>query len=431
MRKSLRLTLAGILFISALPPVFAQTRIPWLQNLQEAQQIARQEQRLLLIHFYSDTCPPCRRLEQVVFPNPEVYRAMSMNYVPVKINGERARDIARQFQVDRWPTDVIADAQGRVLYKTVSPQDPARYAQLLNAVAADFRVRCHPWQPPAGIAADRAPPPAMLLLRTITAPILVRHRSTRRLTREPTRWICPPDPARNTVPRWAIPTRLSPRSDRSRFTPPPYSVASAPREQINPYVGQYAPAPARHGPPQGDAYDPRSYWSPWRRTRPRTPRRVKPSRCRPTATCQPFRLGRKTALHPTGPPPNVRRRRSSKCRQCPSRRTAGDGWFLSRDTPRTGTVGERRSSLGRRPPGADVPVPVTAAPATVPGRPGPLQPGPVRIRPRALRRSRRIGPGPAGVWHVVPRKDLSVRGRAIAEPVLATPEFYASARTRS
>ena len=154
MRTSLRLALAGILFTSALPPVLAQTRIPWLQNLQEAQQIANQERRLVLIHFYSDTCPPCRRLEQVVFPNPEVCRAMSMNYVPVKINGERARDTAKQFQVDRWPTDVIADAQGRVVYKTVSPQDPARYAQLLNAVAADFRATMAPVA-----AAGRASPP--------------------------------------------------------------------------------------------------------------------------------------------------------------------------------------------------------------------------------------------------------------------------------
>ena len=155
MRTSLHLALAAILFAPALPPVLAQTRIPWLQDLQEAQQIASQEQRLLLIHFYSDTCPPCRRLEQVVFPNPEVCRAMSMNYIPVKVNGERARDTAKQYQVDRWPTDVIADAQGRLIYKTVSPQDPTRYAQLLNAVAADFRATMAPVA-----AAGRVPPQA-------------------------------------------------------------------------------------------------------------------------------------------------------------------------------------------------------------------------------------------------------------------------------
>ncbi len=78
---------------------------------------------------------------------------MSMNYVPVKINAERARDIVAQYQVDRWPTDVIADPEGRILYKTVSPQDPARYVQLLNAVSADFRSS----NPPAPVAAR---PPA-------------------------------------------------------------------------------------------------------------------------------------------------------------------------------------------------------------------------------------------------------------------------------
>ena len=187
MGTSLRLVMTGILLTSALPPVLAQTRIPWLENLPQAQQIAHQEQRLLLIHFYSDTCPPCRRLEQVVFPNPEVCRAMSMNYIPVKINGDRARDTAMRFQVTSWPTDVIADAQGRVIYKTVSPQDPARYVQLLNAVAADFRATMAPVAAAGRGRRRQSPLSAMPLRRTITALIPARRRSIRQRTREPIR----------------------------------------------------------------------------------------------------------------------------------------------------------------------------------------------------------------------------------------------------
>jgi protein disulfide-isomerase len=256
MRETLRLTLVGLVFVSALPPVLAQTGIPWLYSLPEAQQIAQQEQRLLLIHFFSDTCPPCRRLEQVVFPNQDVYRAMAMNYIPVKINGERARDIARQFQVDRWPTDVIADAQGRVLYKTVSPQDPARYVQLLNAVASDFRAGSPPVQV-AGRMPLQGEPPAGYAFAAY---------DNRSDARPPA--LSPPAPMSDQGwqqygPRSADPyaTQVTAATDAGSI-PSPYSGAPAPREQINPYVSRPAASSTVSGAPQGDGYDPRSNWSP-------------------------------------------------------------------------------------------------------------------------------------------------------------------------
>lgn len=213
MRTLLPHVLAGLLVAAALTPASAQTRIPWLQDLQQAQQIASQEGLLLLIHFYSDSCPPCRRLEQVVFPNGEVCRAMSMNYVPVKINGDRERATAGQFQVDRWPTDVIADAQGRVIYRTVSPQDPSRYTQLLNAVAADFRATMAPIA-----AAGRPAPPA--------------------------------DPAAN----YAF-AAYNQRSDSP--APPAYPGADSNRGPAN-YAPESGPAYTRS---TADPYDPRSSWA--------------------------------------------------------------------------------------------------------------------------------------------------------------------------
>ena len=93
----------------------------------------------MLIHFYTDWCGPCRRLEQEVFPRDDVARAIANSYVPVKLNAERAKDAATFYAVDRYPTDIIADSGGRVLLRTVTPQDPAKYIQDLESVAAQHR----------------------------------------------------------------------------------------------------------------------------------------------------------------------------------------------------------------------------------------------------------------------------------------------------
>ena len=283
MRETIRLSLVGILLSVGLPPVLAQTQIPWLYDIYKAQQIARQEQRLLLLHFYSDSCPPCRRLEQNVFPNPEVYRAMSLSYIPVKINGERARNIAMQYQVDRWPTDVITDSQGRVLYKTVSPQDPNRYVQLLNAVSADFRSV----GPPAPVAANAPPqggPEAGNPYAVYDSRIDPRSQFA----------AYSPPPARNApVGSASAATYGALAADRQSYggtapmppndalgdsrwqqSGPSYAnqyapngpaqtgpqPSPAPREQLNPYAAPYVAAPAAGAASQANGYDPRSSW---------------------------------------------------------------------------------------------------------------------------------------------------------------------------
>jgi protein disulfide-isomerase len=259
MRAALRLTLVGLLVASLPSSAFAQGGIPWLYDLAEAQQLARQHQRLLLVHFYSDTCPPCRKLEQNVFVNPDVHRAMAANYIPVKINGDRSRNIAVQFQVDRWPMDVIADPAGRVLYKTVSPQDPARYVQLLNAVAADFRAATAPAQVAGGGGGagtgggayasaaydNRSVSPQMAMASPGMPPQLPQQA----LSADP---YAPQTPAAANY-RSPAPQVSTPVSGGA------YSGMPPARQAADAYASQYAP-PQTQTALQGAGYDPRSAW---------------------------------------------------------------------------------------------------------------------------------------------------------------------------
>jgi len=139
MRAKHCLPLAVILSMTWAASAFAQSNIPWISNLHQAQQIAQSEGRLILIHFYTNWCGPCRKLEHDVFPRTDVASAIIKNYVPVLIDAERYRDVAAHYQVERFPTDVITDARGRVVFRTGTPQDPHRYIELLNGVAGDHR----------------------------------------------------------------------------------------------------------------------------------------------------------------------------------------------------------------------------------------------------------------------------------------------------
>lgn len=119
----------------------AQDRMIWGSDLNQAQGLAAKHRRLVLLHFWDEQCAPCERLERNVFNRQEVIRAINHHYVPVKIKVSDNRELAQHYNVRQWPTDVILDASGKELFRAVSPQDPNRYVNMVDQVAAHARMR--------------------------------------------------------------------------------------------------------------------------------------------------------------------------------------------------------------------------------------------------------------------------------------------------
>jgi len=123
------------------PAVWGQDERLWAASVAEAQQTAAQRRCLVLLHFWDYNCPPCTKVERNVFSSPDVTRALATNYVAVRVNVSASAQLARQYQIRQWPTDVIITPDGRELYRGVSQQDPTRFLAQLDGVAAKSRVR--------------------------------------------------------------------------------------------------------------------------------------------------------------------------------------------------------------------------------------------------------------------------------------------------
>lgn len=122
-------------------PSQAQDMIRWESDLQQAADTARQQGKLLLVHFYNDGCPPCERLEKNVFNQATVAVAISRGYVPVKVHAGKSPKVAESFQVDRWPVDIIVTPQGEELFRTVSLQAVNSYVTMLDEVSKKAAAR--------------------------------------------------------------------------------------------------------------------------------------------------------------------------------------------------------------------------------------------------------------------------------------------------
>ena len=111
------------------------TAIQWQTDLDTARGIAERENKLLLVHFFTEQCGPCRVLEATVFNQPNVAGVVHSHYVPVKINANEFQATAERFGITRVPTDVIITAQGRVVERIVSPGTPMAYISRMAGIA--------------------------------------------------------------------------------------------------------------------------------------------------------------------------------------------------------------------------------------------------------------------------------------------------------
>lgn len=138
--SSLRTILAGWLVACSALAAAAQDQLPWAENYEQACQQANAQGKLVLLHFYSDECPPCVRVERNVFSQPEVGAAVGRNYVPVKIHALKNPALATKFHVSQWPTDVFIKPDGQEVMRSISPQTPTAYINLTNSIAAQVGI---------------------------------------------------------------------------------------------------------------------------------------------------------------------------------------------------------------------------------------------------------------------------------------------------
>ncbi|HEX4415103.1 MAG TPA: thioredoxin family protein [Lacipirellulaceae bacterium] len=130
------LTVALSLLLAA--PAWAQDAVHWHNDLESAKTVARESKRLVLIHFWTPSCVPCKALEQNVFSQPGVATALENQFVPVKLNADENPATAQSFGITRVPTDVIITPDGQVVGKLVSPSTPAAYIAETTGLANKY-----------------------------------------------------------------------------------------------------------------------------------------------------------------------------------------------------------------------------------------------------------------------------------------------------
>jgi len=102
-------------FIFACSPALAlNPEINWHSYQSGIKKIADQNKKGF-IHFYTDWCTYCKLMNQKTFSNEAVVAYLNENFVPIRVDAEEQRDVARKYGVSSFPNNgFIAEDQSEI-----------------------------------------------------------------------------------------------------------------------------------------------------------------------------------------------------------------------------------------------------------------------------------------------------------------------------
>lgn len=112
--------------LCAVLPLAAQAPVKWEESYASAVKRAQAEKKMILMDLWAEWCPPCQYLKTKVFPTPEAQAALA-KFVPLSVMVEykdrkpieEGVRLAKQFNLEAYPTLVILDANGKEIRRQV------------------------------------------------------------------------------------------------------------------------------------------------------------------------------------------------------------------------------------------------------------------------------------------------------------------------
>jgi len=108
--------------------------IVWSNNVNDAQELASENDKKIMLFFTGSWCVPCRIMKREVFADRKVSDAINSQIIPVMIDVDdpNAKDLVNHYKIGTTPITIFTDQHGEVLDYAVGKIGKTEFLEMLQ-----------------------------------------------------------------------------------------------------------------------------------------------------------------------------------------------------------------------------------------------------------------------------------------------------------
>jgi thioredoxin-related protein len=114
---------------------FCET-IDWKQY-NEGMSLAKKENKKVFLHFRTDWCGYCKKMNQTTFQDSSVIELLNKYFVSIKVDGDRQKSIVKEYKVTGYPDSRLFDEKGKQVHKLPGYVDQLAFLFFLEYIQTD------------------------------------------------------------------------------------------------------------------------------------------------------------------------------------------------------------------------------------------------------------------------------------------------------
>ena len=133
MKKYLLLVLAVFVFGCTQGQSAGGGQIDWYADFEQAKIDAQEQDKLMLVDFYTDWCGWCKRLDKDTYANMEVAE-LAKEFICVKINADQQPQLTKEYKVQGFPSTVYLRPDGTLIEVIPGYMPPGKFMKVMDSM---------------------------------------------------------------------------------------------------------------------------------------------------------------------------------------------------------------------------------------------------------------------------------------------------------
>ncbi len=126
-----------ILFTAIPLMASGNSKVKWY-DYKSGIELAKSQNKLVYMVFYSNSCSYCKLMDEKTFSDLKVIDYLSERYIPIRVNGDKNRDIASLYKVRAYPASFFLKSNSDVSGSKMGYMDVKNFLKLVDFVNTEY-----------------------------------------------------------------------------------------------------------------------------------------------------------------------------------------------------------------------------------------------------------------------------------------------------